>query len=237
VRPDLAQAVIESRRNGVREALYLNLWQILVQDASADPETATQAMLRAQEKGEMLGPVGISLNEGLTQNNDREIGIIGRKGAFAKGSPLAAPQSLEGAEIAPQFTSPLDRLRKVGQVIGAQRTIEIAMALEQLSPGIMARIDADEVLELAQSVYGAPQAMLKDRKVSQAAQQQNAQLSQAAGAIQSMQGAGEAARSVGEGAMAAAGGVEALRSSPALQRAAQQIGRRVQLPAPTSVAA
>lgn len=59
IRPDFAQGVMEARRNSLREMLYLNLWQVILQDAD---KTATEALIRAQEKGEMLGPVGISLS-------------------------------------------------------------------------------------------------------------------------------------------------------------------------------
>lgn len=218
-RPDFAAAIMEPRRASVREALYLNLWQILVSDAGAGPETATEAMLRAQEKGEMLGPVGISLNEGLSANVDREIGILSRKGAFAQGSPLAMPDSLAGVDVAPQFTSPLDRLRKVSQIVGAQRTLEIAVALEQLKPGIMARIDADETLELAQDVYGAPAKMLLAREIGKAAAEQTQQLQQTATTLAGVESGGNAMRAMGEGATAAATGAEALKASPAVQRA------------------
>jgi hypothetical protein len=226
VRPDFAQAVIESRRNNVREALYLNLWQILVQDTANQPETATEAMLRAQEKGEMLGPVGISLNEGLSANIDREIGILNRKGAFKPGSPLAMPESLAGAEVAPEFTSPLDRLRQIGQLVGAQRMVEFASLMVQsgIDPSAMARIDSDELMELAQRVLGAPRASLKDRKVSEQARQVQSTTADVATTIAGAEGAGNAMRAVGEGAQAAAGGAEALRASPALQQMLQQLG-------------
>lgn len=221
-RPDFAQAVMQPRREAVREALYLNLWQILLSNTSAGPETATEAMLRAQEKGEMLGPVGISMNEGLSQNVDREVGILSRKGAFAKGSPLAMPDSMSGAEIAPQFTSPLDRLRKVSQIVGAQRTLELATAMEQMKPGVLARIDTDVILELAQDVYGAPAKMLLGRDVGKAAADAAQQQQQMATATQGTEAVGNAARAAGEGAMAAAQGTEALRSSPALAQALQR---------------
>lgn len=218
VRPDLAQAVIESRRNAVREVLYLNLWQVLVQQNDGQPETATQAMLRAQEKGELLGPVGISLNEGLSSNIDREVGILNRKGAFKEGSPLAMPQSMDQAEVAPQFTSPLDRLRMVGQVIGAQRTLELGAQLEQIQPGVLARIDADELLELATNVFGAPQSMLKGREVSKAAGQQNQQLQAANAMTDAATRAGQAATALGQGGQEAAAGAQAVQQNPQLQQ-------------------
>jgi len=223
-RPDFARAVVEARQASIREALYLNLWQVLVADTGAGPETATEAMLRAQEKGEMLGPVGISLNKGLSANVDREVGILSRKGAFNPGSPLAMPDTLANAEVAPTFTSPLDRLRRVSQVIGAQRTIEIATVLEQVRPGTLARIDTDEILELAQDVYGAPARILLDRKVGEQARQQAQQTQETATALAGTEAAGNAAAAAGVGAQQAAAGVEALKQSPALQRAMQQYG-------------
>lgn len=221
-RPDFAQAVMESRRAGLRESLYLNLWQILIADVQAGPETATEAMLRAQEKGEMLGPVGISMNEGLSQNVDREVGILNRKQAFAAGSPLAMPDSLADAEVAPAFTSPLDRLRQVGQVIGAQRTLEFAIVLEQIKPGITARLDADEMLELAQQVYGAPASVLRGREVGQEAMAQKALMGQTADTIAAAEGAGNAAAAAGAGMQELAAGSEAMKQAPAIQQALAQ---------------
>lgn len=230
VRPDFAQAVIESRRNNVREALYLNLWQILVQDNKATPETATEAMLRAQEKGEMLGPVGISLNEGLSSNIDREVSILSRKGAFAAGSPLAMPESMANQEVSPEFTSPLDRLRQIGQLVGAQRMVEFAAMLAQsgVDPSALARIDGDDLLELAQRVLGAPVSALKDRKVSEAARTQGAQMQDTQTAIAGAEGAGNAMRALGEGSQAAAGGAEALKASPAIAQLMQRMGQAQQ---------
>jgi hypothetical protein len=224
VRPDFAKEIIESRRNQVREMLYLNLWQILVADQGSDQETATRSMLRAQEKGEMLGPVGISLNEGLSANVDREINILTRKGAFRGDSPLAMPESLDGAEVSPEFTSPLDRLRRMGQVNGVRQLLEFMPALVQVQPEAAARIDSDEIMELVQDVAGAPARVLKPRKVAEEAKKVVDQQAQAATAIAGAQGTGDALRAVGEGAAAAATGAETVAQSPALRRIMQSIG-------------
>jgi hypothetical protein len=219
VRPDFAQAIMEYRRTSVREMLYLNLWQILVNDPQ---KTATEAMLIAQEKGEMFGPVGISMNEGLSMLCDREIGILARKGAFRPGSPLAMPESLGGRNVAPEFTSPLDRLRKMGGLVGMQRVIEIAGQLAQAGKmGAMDRIDEDEVLEHAQHVLGAPIKMLRKKEEANAA---TAQRNQAAGqmaAVETAKTGAEALKAGGEGAAALATGAEQAAASPQLQNILQ----------------
>ncbi len=218
VRPDFAQAVIEARRNSVRELTYLNLWQIIIQDKN---DTATEALIRAQEKGEMLGPVGISLNEGLAMMNDREVAILGRKNAFDDDSPLAMPDSLVGKGVSPVFNSPLDRLRRVSEVIGMQRLVEFAIMLAggdpQRGQQIMARFDVDEMLELAQEVLGAPAVSLRARDDANAERDQGNQMQQALMALQSLQGAGQAAQSVGDGLASVSQGAAAAQQTPALQ--------------------
>lgn len=215
VRPDFAQAILESRRTNVREMLYLNLWQIILNDTQ---DTATAALIKAQEKGELLGPVGISMNEGLSHMNDREIGILGRKGAFAKGSPLEMPASLADADVKPEFTSPLDRLRRMSQLVGIQRLVEFGMTVEQLKPGTAARFDVDEMLDIAQDILGAPAKTLRPVEEAQDARSTNDQMAQTMQAMEAMRMGGEAAGAMGAGGAALAQGAEAAKASPALKK-------------------
>ncbi len=221
-RPDFAQAVIEARRNSVREMLYLNLWQIIIEDKQ---QTATEALIRAQEKGELFGPVGISLNEGLSMMTDREIAILGRKGAFNSGSPLEMPDSMADQNVAPSFSSPLDRLRRMGELVGMQRLVEFATLLSGGDPAqigkILSRFDIDDMLEKAQEILGAPASNLIDREQAANDRAQADQMQQMMGALQTLQMGGEAARSVGEGGTALAAGAETVNRAPALQRATQ----------------
>lgn len=224
-RPDFAQAVIESRRNNVREMMYLNLWQIIVQDKN---DTATEALIRAQEKGEMLGPVGISLNEGLSHMTDREVAVLGRKGAFDDGSPLAMPDSLAKRDVSPVFTSPLDRLRRIGDLVGMQRLVEFATMLAggdpQRGAELLSRFDTDAMLEQAQEILGAPATALRPREEAQADRQQQNQMGQTASLMQMLQAGGQAAQAAGAGAGALAQGLDALDASPAARNVMGDLG-------------
>jgi hypothetical protein len=217
VRPDFAQSIIEARRNSIRELLYLNLWQIIIQDKS---DTATEALIRAQEKGELLGPVGISLNDGLSMMTDREIAILGRKGAFDAPSPLAMPDTMADREVTPVFTSPLDRLRRMSELIGMQRLVEFATMLSggdpQKGAEIIARFDTDEMLERAQEILGAPASSLRSRDDANATREQSGQMQQGMAALEMMKQGGEAARQVGEGAAAMGQGADMMAASNAL---------------------
>lgn len=223
MRPDFAQAVMESRRNSIREMLYLNLWQIIIQDRE---QTATEALIRAQEKGEMLGPVGISLNEGLSSMVEREVAILGRKKAFESGSPLEMPDSMADKDVSPVFTSPLDRLRRMGEMVGMQRLVEFATMLTggdpQRAAEVLARFDTDDMLERAQEILGAPVTSLRDKDAAQADRDQMGSAQQLMMALQSLKGGGEAMKAIGEGGVAAAQGAESMAAAPNLQNMLQQ---------------
>jgi len=213
-RPDFAQQVLETRRNNVREMLYLNLWQILIERPDM---TATEAMLRSQEKGDLLGPVGISFNHSLSQLVDREIAILGRKGAFDAGSPLEAPESLVDKDLSPAFTSPLDRMRNMDEVVGAQRTVAGMVEVAALKPEIMDKLDVDRYASLLRRGNGAPADLfIEDKKVEQN-REQDAQLQQLMGTIEALRAGGEAAGAMGAGAQALGAGAQAVGGSPVNQ--------------------
>lgn len=204
--PSFARTIIEAKQEQLNNALYVSLFQILVQNGQ---QTATEAMLRAQEKADLLGPSGLSLQQGLATIIDREIAILGRKGAFtSEGSILLAPESMQGKEVKVQFTGPLDKARRLPELQGAERAIQMAQVLaESGKPEALERLDDRKIMDLTQEIGGAPASIfLSDEEFEekmaakqemQAAQQAQAQLQQA----------GQTAKDVGDGmaAMQAAG--------------------------------
>ncbi|MGH6883266.1 MAG: portal protein, partial [Hypericibacter sp.] len=85
-RPDFAQQMIDAERQSVNDSLYVTLFQILMQNPNM---TATEAMIRANEKGELLGPAGGKIQQAMGREVERLAGILERKGAMKKGSALA----------------------------------------------------------------------------------------------------------------------------------------------------
>lgn len=213
-RPDFAAAVLERRRKDLREMLYLPVWNIMMDDRE---QTATESMIRAQEKGDLFGPVGISLSEGLSYMVDREIGILGRKGAFNDGSPLALPDSLADKNLSPTFNSPLDRLRRMAEVVGMTRLLEFVQALENVRPGTAERLDVDEMLDTAQEVLGAPAKTLRPKDEAQAGRAQQGNVMQTAQMLQMLKGAGDAGTALGNAGQAMSQGAEMAAQSPATQ--------------------
>lgn len=170
--PGFADQIVENSRQSVRESLFINLFQVLVDSPDM---TATEASIRANEKGELLAPVGSLIQTALATTVERELGILQRAAAFEPGSPLELPQSLENREFGVKFTSPLDRLRRQSEVLGIQRTIEMAKQLAEIKPNVLDNVDADETLRISQDIFGAPQSMLltteeRDEKRAQEAE-------------------------------------------------------------------
>lgn len=173
--------ILEASRNQVREALYVNLWQILINNPKM---TATEVMQRAAEKGELLGPVGGRVQSALAKCIERELDMLERKGAFYPGSPLQPPGTLAEKNIGARFTSPLDRLRRMPELVGSQQVIEIATALQAVDRGSADVVDGDAILRNAQEVTGAKADIIRsDDEVQEIRDQRNA-MEQAASAAQ-----------------------------------------------------
>ncbi len=194
-RPDFALQILQSQRDGLRESLYISLFQSLIDRPSG---TATEAMIRADEKAQLLGPAGAKIHSALASMIEREFAILARKGAFEKVSRLAPPPTLEGREVKVRFTSPLDRMRRANEVIGIQQTLEMAGALAKWKqdPSVLDRINADTSLKITREVVGAPAAMMHsddDMKVIQQGRADQAQAAAAAQAIQVVSGSAQAA--------------------------------------------
>lgn len=215
-RPDYAFQYIEQSRNTIQEGLYVNLFQTLV--SKPGQQTATEALIRQEEKGALLGPAGSSIQGGLSMQTDRELSILENKGLYEPDSRFAPPASLAGKDIRVNFTSPLDILRKAGE---AKAVVEVFAAAGQFSamdPGVLDNLDFDEGLRVLHSAGRAPQSILKRREEVEEIRAQKAKAAQAQmGMAAAEQAAGIAANAVPAMAQAADAGL-----IPGLGGAAQQ---------------
>lgn len=177
-RVDFAQAVIQAKRENLRESLYINLFALMVQTPRM---SATESLIRANEKGELLGPAGSRIQESLSRLIDRELGILSRFGLYDKGSMFQAPRSIQGRKVGPKFTSQLDRIRRAKDAEAILRTLEVVNPIGQVDPGVFDNIDADETLRTVADVFGMPRKTLRRREEveqTRAARQQAAEMQQ-----------------------------------------------------------
>lgn len=194
--PSFAENLMELKRQGIRRSTYVDLFQTLVQNPNM---TATEAIIRANEKGELLGPAGAKIEAAHSKCTEREIDIIQRKGAFDGNSPLAAPDDAIGRSVGVRSTGPLARLRRMQELQGVESVMQMAGMFAQYDPSVAAdvldRIDHDETLELAREIRGAPRKMFRtDEEVAERRQDRAQQQEQVAAAQMMEQMAGAAGK-------------------------------------------
>lgn len=183
-RPDFAQSVIQAKRENLKESMYINLFALMVQTPRM---SATEALVRANEKGELLGPAGARLQQGLARLIDREQGILTRAGLYEKGSAFYPPPRIRGKKMAVQFSSPLDRLRRAKEAEGTINTLQILAPLAQVDPTIFDHWDQDETTRGLAEINGVPRKFLRTREEVEALRQQRAAQQQQALALQAAQ--------------------------------------------------
>ncbi|MGO4339863.1 portal protein [Labrys sp. KB_33_2] len=192
-RPDFVNEILAAERQTINDSLYVSLFQILIQNPNM---TATEAMIRANEKGELLGPAGGRIQIAMGRDVDRLAGIMERKGAMQAGSPLEPPDSLKGREFGARFTSPLDRLRRSQEGIGIQRTLSTVLPLAQVDPSVVDNFDLDAIARTVTEIEGAPHRILKTTEERDAARQAKQQMQQAQAALEMAKTGGEAAKNL-----------------------------------------
>lgn len=180
-RIDIGMEMIESQQRVINDAFLVTLFQILV---DAPTMTATEAMLRAQEKGALLAPtMGRQQSEMLGPLIERELDILARAGVLPE-----MPQELVelGGDVEVEYVSPLNRAQRAEDGVAILRTFEAVAPLAQVDPRVMQAFDlAMAARELAQ-INGVPAKILRseeqiaDMEEEQAMQMEAAQLLQAA---------------------------------------------------------
>lgn len=221
--PRIASEYATQRAEDIRDMLFVNLFQILVQNPQM---TATEALIRQEEKGALLGPSGSIIQSGFAVNLDRELAILEAKGLYEEGSRFIPPQSLSGKTIRPTFTSPLDILRKAAESRDTDMVVTSVMqfATAAMDPSILDNIDPDEYVAIKKEASRAPQRLLRTREQVEeirAARQQAAQAQQGMAALAQ---AGQMAKDVVPAAAQAkeSGLMDAVRGLAGQQQATQQ---------------
>lgn len=165
--------LIQDRRQSVNDAFYVTLFQILLE--KPPNMTATEALLRAQEKGVLLAPtMGRQQSEFLGPMIEREIDILTEAGEF---DDLPMPDALReaGAGIEIIYDAPINRLQKTDEAVGVIRTIEALSEAAKIEPGVFDVFQWDKVARVLAEANGAPASVLNSLEEMAAIKQQRAQ--------------------------------------------------------------
>jgi len=180
-RVDINEQKMEQRRGSIDNAFLVTLFQILVETPRM---TATEALIRSQEKGMLLTPtMGRQQSEALGPQIEREIDLLMQHNVLP---PL--PQALIEAEGQYEITyeSPMSRMQRAEELVGVQRTMELLTPFAQFNPDVMDIFDPDALAQLTAEVSGVPMPVLRQAdeiasiRQNRARQQQTADLVSAA---------------------------------------------------------
>jgi hypothetical protein len=165
----MSEELMKQKRDSIASTFYNTLFDILVET----PEmTATQALIRSQEKGALLAPVASRQeNEFLNVIIIREAQILQDAGA-APTPPDALLQYGGGVRVV--YDSPLIKAQKSEEGAGILRTIDAATQMQPLDPTVTARLNFSTAIQRLARIYSAPAEIIRtDDEYNQFIQQEN----------------------------------------------------------------
>lgn len=157
-RVDIAEEKMQQRRKAIDDAFLISIFQILTENPQM---TATEALIRAQEKGALIGPVmGRQQSEFQGPLIERELDILQSQGLL----PPMPPALIEArGEYEIEYDSPLNRLQRSEDATGIARTLDLVAPLAQIDPSVLAVFDPHEATRILAEVNGVPQKALRSR--------------------------------------------------------------------------
>jgi hypothetical protein len=150
----------DKKREVINDAFMITLFQILVRNPQM---TATEALIRAQEKGQLLAPtVGRQQAEFMGNVVTRELDIASAAGIFP---PMPQKLRATGGEVKVVYTSPLSRLRRAEDGTAIMRTLEMISGYAEAKPEILDNFDEDVLVRELADINGVPAKILRTEDV------------------------------------------------------------------------
>ena len=176
-RVDIGLDMMNQRREVINDAFFVTLFRILVEEPQI---TATEAMLRAQEKGQLLAPtMGRIQSEMLGTVIEREIDILAHAGELPPMPDLLREFYLGGGEHHVEYQSPLNMAQKAGSGVAIMNTMQAIAPLAQIDPKVMMRFNLDKAAERVGRINGVPEDIIRSDEEVAAMDQQAQQAQQA----------------------------------------------------------
>jgi hypothetical protein len=158
-RIDIGMDMMEQRRRVINDAFLITLFQILVETPNM---TATEAMLRAQEKGALLAPtMGRQQSEMLGPMIERELDILARAGVLP---PMPEALREMGGDVEIEYVSPLNRAQRAEEGVAILRTLEAVAPLAQIDPRVMMIFKPEEIARELSEINGVPAKILRSKE-------------------------------------------------------------------------
>lgn len=175
-RLDITHEMQQERRQRIRSAFFLDIWEILAQDRVQ--MTATEFLGRLREKGQLLSPVvGRQQSEKLGPLIEREIAMLQRMGRVDD----LPPELLEAqGEYEIVYESDATRMQQAQQVEAFPRLFESLGPLFQANPSLLSIFKSYETITKSFEVLGGSSRLYATKAEWEKIQQALAQAEQEA---------------------------------------------------------
>lgn len=173
----LGLEMIGDTRGQIDDGFLGAMFRVLIENPQM---TATQALLVAQQQGQMTAPVvGRQQSEWLGPMIRRESGILFRQGRHPE-MPDEIREHLQNTRESLKigYISPMVRAARSEEAVSILRTFETLAPIAQIDPTVYQQFDTLEVARIVADVNGVPAAALKSPERME--QEQEADQAQAA---------------------------------------------------------
>lgn len=172
----LGLEMIQDTKHQIDDGFLGAYFRVLLENPNM---TATQALLLAQQQGQMTAPVvGRLQTEFLGPLIRRESGILHRQGKHPPmPEVLAEWLASEEQPLGIDYESPMTRAARSEDAVAILRTFESLAPMAQVDPTVYARFNVSEVAQILADVNGVPAKALytDDEMEAKKAQQEQAQ--------------------------------------------------------------
>lgn len=199
----LGEKMLGETRAVIKDTFLNTLFQILVENPNM---TATEALLRAQEKGELIAPaMGRQQSEFLGPLVHREIDILSEAGQLPP-PPQELVRSKRGTRL--EYTSPWARALRAQEGTAIMNTTADVATIANIDPTVKYVYDWHDVAREMGKIRGMPAKLARSEEqvqalLEQAAQQQTqqAQAAQAPAVATGIKSLAQAAQAAGASGM------------------------------------
>lgn len=185
---ELAEKMMGMEAQAINDSFLTSLFQILVQN----PEmTATEALIRAQEKGMLIAPaMGRQQSEFLGPQIVREVDILTHAGVLPP-PPEALLLSKGGMKI--EYTSPLSKLMRSEEAQTIAQSVQGIAQWASVRPTVLDLIDWDETGKEYLEATGFPGKLILDPDKLAALRERNQQAQESQQMVEGAPGVSQSA--------------------------------------------
>lgn len=163
----------DRRREVINNAFLVTLFDILVREPGM---TATEALLRAQERGMLLAPImGRLQAEMIGSAIERELDIVSRAGLLPP-PPEALLAEGGGVILNIEYDASINRMQRSEEGNSIMQTLQMSLPLAQADPAVTKVFRLPEIVRELANIYGIPAKLLRTPEEVAEMEQQEQQM-------------------------------------------------------------